>query len=587
MRRSIGDPPAPANGVDAGGPRGYAVSLFTFAAAGLLATVSVAAGSSVDGGFSPDAGERGQVIDSSAANDGGTHTEERIVPRVTVRIVGARVLPPEVYLDMLVLPPDARPTAETAASVQRQFVAYLERTGFQLATVGVAVEGEEVVVQLDEGQLDRVLYIGQLSFQQVRFKLSFSIPYDVFNRPLLDRQVQELSRDLGLKGVRWELVHSGEVVHAGPQLAALPVAFDLAMQGDPMVHVRRPYEVRIYFPSKGPGTGLGLMLRTTAVDGFESGLSNTWGDLLFTGDRLTMGATGGFGLRSRLDTERFYVAFSRGYTQVRYDAPQLLALLRPGLWVQNDWVARQRADLFLENYWAVSVAATAQVQLQVSKGLHFHVGAGFEWRRLFGFIVRPGEVAPDEVVRVERLDRRRPLLRLVAEWVVDPQILRWDRRHVLELEVRQYVPVGLDPGLGWLQASYRQVWPFGWHDFWVKSVGHLSWGEVTFHDEVSLGHFTRGVFATQFVRSAVNLSLEFRFSIARDLLKASLFHDLVLMAFPHRDLGTVEAQLADAFGFGMHLLMHDMFQVDAYTVFEFRPNAPLGAAFNLQFQKAF
>jgi hypothetical protein len=227
------------------------------------------------------------------------------------------------------------------------------------------------------------------------------------------------------------------------------------------------------------------------------------------------------------------------------------------------------------------------VQLELTRGLRLLVGAGFEWRRLFGFKVDPGFTVPQEVLQADGVDRKRPLLRLTGEWVVDPDVLRWDRRHALEFEARQLLPVMNDPGLGWLDARYRYVKELGWHDLWIKSYGRLSWGEVTFHDELSLGHFTRGIFGDQYVPSAVNLSVEFRFSLTRDILKVSLFHDLALFAVPNRELGTVSAQLADAFGPGVHLLLHDMFQMDMYMAFGFRRNAQLGAAFSMQFQKAF
>ncbi len=553
----------------------------------VLATEPSVAGALVDAGFAADAGERGTVIDSSRASDAGTHEEEQVTARVTVRVIGAKLLPPEVYLDALQLPPGARPTPATAAVVQQQLLAYLARTGFTLATLAVGVEEGEIVVHLNEGQVNRVLYLGQLSFQQVRFKLAFSLPSDVFNRPLIDRQVRELSSELRLKGVHWELVHLGEVAHDGPQLDSLPMAFDMAMQGAPMVHERRPYELRLIFPSNGPGTGLGVLLHISPTDGVETGMSNTWGNLLLARDRLALAGSAGFGIRANLDTERLSINFSRGFARLRYELPPLFERLRPNVWVQNDWLSRQRGDLFLENYWAVSVGSALQVQLEVTKGLRLELGAGFEWRRLFGFVARPLYTLPDEVLQAQGVDRKRPMLRFTGEWVVDPDVLRWDRRHFLELEARQYLPTGGDPGLGWVDARYRYVKELGWHDFWVKGYGRLAWGEVTFHDELSLGNFTHGLFSNQYVPSAVAVTVEFRFSISRDILKVSVFHELALFAQPHRDTGTVELQLADAFGPGLHLLMHDMFQLDMAMAFGFRRNAVFGAAFNLQFQKAF
>jgi hypothetical protein len=550
-----------------------------------LSLTAAPVGYLTDAGFASDAGEQGLLLDSSDTSDGGRHAEELIAPRVNVRIEGAQMLPPEVYLDMLRLPDDARPNEATAASVQKQLLEYLQRTGFELASVGAGVEDKQIVVRLDEGHIDRIIYLGNLSFQQVRFKLALSLPANVFNRPLFDRQVRELAESMGMVGVRWELIRTGEVDHAGPQLDTLPTPINLSMEGAPMVHARLPYEVRIHFPTNANGTGLGLNIRNSGADGFETGVNNRWGGLFFEGDRFLVG--GGVGLRSRVDTEKLYPNFSRAYTMVRYDTPPIAKRFRPNFWAQNDWLSRQRGDLYLENYWAVVVAAALQLELEASPGLHFLFGSGFEWRRLFGYQTVLTLMPPPTVARYENVDRIRPLVRLTAEWVVDPDVIRWDRRHVLEGEARQYIPVPNQPETGFLDLNYQLVHPFGWHDLWIKSRLHASWGDVTFHDEMSLGHFTRNVFASQYIAEAVNLSVEFRFSISRDVVKLSFFHDLALFANPDRELGTAAAQLADAFGPGINLLLQDMFQLDMYMAFGFRRGPQFGAAFNLQLQKAF
>ena len=413
------------------------------------------------------------------------------------------------------------------------------------------------------------------------------MPANVFNRPQLDRQTRELAAAMGLPGVRWELVRTGEVDHSGPQIEELPQAFDLARQGAKLLHARRPYEVRIHFPSDARGTGLGVAIKTSNTDGLETGLNNRWGDLFSDGDRFFLAGSGGIGLRPRLDTEKLYFHFSRGYLEARYDTLPLLKRLRPNIWVENDWLNRQRGDLHLESYWAVTVDAAAQLELELGPGLHLLFGAGFEWRRLFGFLEQTGFELSPSVLRYEALDRKRPLLRLTGEWVVDPTVIRWDRRHVLEGEARQYVPVVGEDGLGWADVRYQTVKEFGWHDLWIKSRGHLSWGDVTFHDELSLGEFTRGLFGDQYVPSALNLSLEFRFSISRDQVKVGLFHDVALFAVPLRGQGTVVPQLANSFGPGLHVLLNDLFQLDTYIAFGFRRGGQFSTAFSLQFQKAF
>ncbi len=535
-----------------------------------------------DAGYALDAGIHGQVIDQTSADAGSGQAD--VSPRVAVRIVGAKVLPPEVYLDVVQLPPDARPNEATAQEVRRQVLAYLLRTGFELATVDARVTSGAIEVEVDEGQIERVLYLGQLSFQQVRFKLALSLPNDVFNRPMLDRQVRELSEAMNLPGVRWELVRNAEVVHVGPQVTQLPARMDLAVQGAALVHERRPYEVHIIFP-ESTHTGLGIDLRSGYLNGLELGANYLLPDVIFDGDRAWAATSGGAGLRSRLDTQRLYLQFSRAVQELRYDLFPLFGHLRPNLWAQGELLSRQRPDLELENYWAFSVTGALQVELEVRKGFHFLVGAGFEWRRLFGFQgTSGGPLSPDVVLA----DRKRPYLRVTHESVVDPTVLRWERRHTLESELRLYFPVADQPAFGWVDAHYQYVRSFGWHDFWVKSRGFVAWGDVTFHDELPVGEFMRGLFGGQFVPAAMNLQLEFRFSIIRDMLKLSFFDDVALfMVRPVRGEPTLLPQLADGFGPGVNFLANDMFQLDAYAAFGFRRKGEFGFSFSLNFQKAF
>src|SRR4051812_43053735 len=87
---------------------------------GLLAALSLALpdpsiNPRTDAVFSREAGENGEVVDRSAPPPAESTSAEQIAPRVAVKIVGAKVLPLEVYLDVLRLPDSARATAATAA----------------------------------------------------------------------------------------------------------------------------------------------------------------------------------------------------------------------------------------------------------------------------------------------------------------------------------------------------------------------------------------------------------------------------------------------------------------------------------------
>lgn len=532
--------------------------------------------------FATDAGTREVVVDGTAA-DGGVMHGVAVAPHVVVRITGAKVFPADVYLDALTLPANDRPDDETARAVQRQLLEFLQRTGYELATVEAVATEDGIDVTLDEGEIDRILFLGRLSFRQLRFKLALNLPYHVFNRPLLDRQVREIGERLNLPGVRWELVRTAEVSHSGPQVTELPAQVDLQINGRQMLHARKPYEIRIVFPAPG-GTGPGIELHINYRDGLEAGVNYVGRGLLGDQDLFYAALTGGGGLRTQLLSGKLGPHFTRARAEVRYVTSPLFTYLKPNTWLEANIVSRQRADLRLENYYALTTDVAQQLEVELRRGLELNVGGGFEYRKLSGFEVVPGF---DEPPGVELTERGRPFVRATTESVFDPDVLRWDRRHTLESELRYYFPTGPEPGFGWVEARYQYVKELGWHDVWVRARGHAAWGLVTFHDELSVGELTHGLFGDQYFNTGANLMVEFRFSIARDDFKLGLFHDLAVFGVPQRFGGSPWVELADAFGPGAHLLLGDMFQLDVYVPFGFRRNAQFGMGFSLGLQKAF
>lgn len=536
-----------------------------------------------DSGFALTGGERGQVIDSSNPDAGDLPTSSVIAPRVTVTIVGALVQPSSVYLDNITLPRSARPDQATAATVKEQLQDFLTRGGYELARVETRITPDGIEAQIDEGKIDRILFLGRLSFQQVRFKLALVMPYEVFNRDLLDRQVRALSEELNTPGVRWELVRITAVSHQGPQVKDLPNAIDLSVTGGEMAHERRPYEVRISFPD-AKGSYLGVDLRAYYIDGLEVGLNYLGRDLIADGDLWYVAGSGGLGIRTRIGTGDYYPYFSRGAVEARYYTPKLFSYFRPNVWAESSIVSRQRPDLNLENYWAFTAAGAIGVETEIRTGLRFGLGGGYEYRMLFGHQAPPGIQTP--LVGPVTV-RQRPFVRLTTETVFDPYVLRWDRRHTLESESRFYFPFETNRGFGWADYKYQYVKEIGWHDFWVKSRGHLSLGDVAYHDEISVGEFVRGIYTGEWVPSGISVLLEFRFSLLRDAIKIGVFHDLGLFAVPLRTQDKLVAELGNGFGPSLHLLVLDMFQIDMFVGFGFRRNARFNAGFGLILNKAF
>lgn len=535
-------------------------------------------------GFSLDAGTHGEVIDALDPDAGMEIPSTAITEKVTVKILGGEVQPHAFYLNALHLPAKAVPNEATANLIAAQLQARMIDMGYELASVTARVnDDDEVEVTVDEGKIDRILFMGQLSFQQLRFKLALALPYDVFNRDLLDRQVRSMGEQLGTPGVSWQLVRTAPVQHQGPQVEAFPDELDFSVAGGNMIHPRRPYEVRISFPPN-EHSYVGVDLRAYYIDGIELGINYVGRDLLAKGDRWYVGGSGGVGARLRIGTSDLYPYFSRGSFDASYTTQKLAKYFRPGIWTSTFIASRQRSDLLIESFWNWTVDAALQLEIEVRPALRFSVAAGYEYRVLFGVESPPNVDTPYEGKMIQH---NRPFVRLLTESVVKPNVLRWDRRHTLESEFRYYFPLRKDLGMGWVDLRYQYVKEFGWHDFWIKGHGHATWGDITFADEISVGEFVRGIFNGIWVPTAISILLEFRFSLVRDVLKVGAFADFGVFAERNRTTN----ELYPAFGMGVgptvSLLALDMFQVDMFLGFGIRPSAAFNVGFGLILNKAF
>ncbi|MFZ5472273.1 MAG: hypothetical protein ACOZIN_22805 [Myxococcota bacterium] len=483
--------------------------------------------------------------------------EELSVP---VRIQGNFVMPDPVYLAVLQLPKGATADAQTAATVQEQLTRFLKRSGYELANVSALARDGGIEVHLDEGRLEKIVFRGRLTLQNVRFKLALAVPHEVFNRPALEREVKELAAKVGLQKVWFELVPTAAVSHVGPQLEDLGT-----VRGHALVHPRQPFELHVFFDESEWNVGPGVDIRAGYFDGLELGLNYQDKHLLLTDDRWRAAFSAGVGLRNRIPDDAYYLAFSRAAGELVWYAPPILAT-RPFVWVRAEGTGRQRKDLGLENYLNFAADASLNLQWKLGPRHTFSLGGGMQHRGLSGFALAPGVEPVPGLVDTERL-RSFALLR--ADGVFDDGGERWDRRHELTLEGRHFFAIR-DPVYGEGRLSYQKVFGFGWHDLWLKAKGTWLWGEVLFHNEEPVaGLHLRGVFGERYVRRVASGSAEFRFSLTRDLYKLSLFHDLAVWGEVDRVTGAELLSVGNSFGPGFHALIEGMFQLDLYLAFGF------------------
>ena len=120
--------------------------------------------------------------------------------------VGNVALLEDVYRSVLDLPPGTKATPANARSVASRLRRFLHKAGYALATVRARPEGEHIAVEIDEGRLDKVIFVGGGAFETLRLRLDLHINNDVFNKPELERQLRGLAQRLGLADFVYEVV---------------------------------------------------------------------------------------------------------------------------------------------------------------------------------------------------------------------------------------------------------------------------------------------------------------------------------------------------------------------------------------------
>ena len=464
----------------------------------------------------------------------------------------------DVYRSVLDLPSSTRATPASARSVEQRLGRFLRQAGYQLATVRARVQGEQIVVDVDEGRLDKIIFVGGGAFETLRLRLDLHIHDDVFNKPELERQLKVLAGRMGLSDFAYEVVPVSSVQTPRVQLEEIEPLEELSLG---LVRPGRPYELHILVQPGVFRPGVSPELEVDSLEG--GGLGATWhsGRLLFEDDRFELGGRVAGAIRSRLDQGPAYATFTRALGTAEYDAPPIAGVLRPSIRARVDLADRQRPDFNLERFEYAALEAGVQLLFVPGEHLRASVGAGGERRLLFG-AESPTGPQPQYATA-----QNRPFAEAGLSLVFDPDSLRRDRHHQLDLGARMYGrPHPQDDGALHLFATWQKMWLFGWNELWVNAHAISRSGFVEFPEEESIGDgdLLRGPFGGDYARRAAGLDLEFRYSLLRDVFKLGLFHHGVLYGQIDRALGSEKLALADATGLGVHALIIDEFQLDAY-----------------------
>jgi hypothetical protein len=491
----------------------------------------------------------------------------------------------DVYRSALELPPGTKATQDNASSVATRLRRFLRRAGYSLATVRAHVEGGRIIVDIDEGRLDKVIFLGGGAFETLRLRLDLHLDHDVFNKFELERQLRGLAHRLGLADFAYEVVPVPDVPAPRLSLDEVEPLDELSFG---VVRPGRPYELHILVQPGVFRAGISPELQVDSLEGGGFGATYNGGRLIFREDRFRLGGRIAGALRERLDNSGTSFVFTRAIGDFAYFAPPIWPWLRPAIRARADLSARQRPDLQLESFEFATLEGGVDIVFHPHPAFRSRVGGGVERRMLYG-LQGVGSAPPPPSLPAS-VAQNRPYAEASLDLTFDSRSLRRDQHHFLGLQARAYgKPDANSKGALHLSGRYQKILHLGWHELWVEATGFSRTGAILFPEEASIGggDELRGPFGSDYARRLGALDLELRFSLLRDIFKLGIFHNAVAYGMIDRAADKETPKLADAMGLGVHALLIDEFQLDAWFGVGFANGGRFGSGGALRIVQAY
>jgi hypothetical protein len=445
--------------------------------------------------------------------------------------------------------------------------------------VRASVVGEQIAIEIDEGRLDKVIVLGEGLVETFRFRLELSLPAGVFNRPALERQLRVLGERYRLKHYSYELVPAEVQENQGLQIGELEPLFGL-----PGIQPGLRYQLHIHIASSPWSRGFVPEVSIGSPEGLGVGGQYREQDFWMPDDRWELHGRIAGGMRQHLDSPSSRPVFTRAVAEGRWFSPPVFTdSLRPAVTLRGDLLSLQREDLHLESFSQATFAVSLDAGL-FRPLWTVALGVGIERRFLFSLVkVAGANPLVDETPRAQT----RPYAEAMAELVFNGDELRTDRKHRLDVEARYYTGSNSSKGAFWLRAGWQRRFPMGWHEILWDAHGTLLEGEVFFPDEESIGNHLNGAFGGDFARKLLSTSLEFRYSLLRDVFKVGLFYNQLLFGALDREKATWSTQSAGAVGPAAHMLLSDEFQFDVFLAIGWKTDGAIDFAPGLVLRQVF
>ncbi len=499
---------------------------------------------------------------------------------------GNSVLTEDVYRTVLKLSnvtDGRRQKGGYAGRIRRKLLEFLRASGYSLAKVETKVKKSTVEIDIDEGQLDKVIFVRQSTFDAIQRRFELDLPGKIFNQPLLERKLDELADSDDVRDAYYKLVAVNPVEHKGVQLETKGLLPTIAE-----IDQARTHELHIYVEQERGAGRLHLGAGFHLPDGLFIRGHYPFESLFLEKDRWVIRGLFASRVTRLFEIPKNALGISRAALASSWYTPPFFGdVVQAFVSVRGDLWGRQRPDLDVENYFYAPVFFSLNLELSMTDYLVVSGGFGFERTQLFGLASLPS-TSPAVFQAPE--DQWRMAARARMRMTLSPREIRKDRGHRLHVEFMQrFRGEKQAPANRQFAFNLRSVILFGWDEFVWELKGLYLTKDTPFFQERSLTDgFVRGVFSSEFSRELGSLGAEYRLSLTRDILKVGLFHDLATYLELERNSRAPEKRrVANSVGLSIHILFLDGFQFSAYAGLGFNTNSDKDAGLRIQLQQVF
>jgi hypothetical protein len=489
-----------------------------------------------------------------------------------IDIQGNIALPSDVYLTVL----EMSTSTSTPQQVERTLTDFLHASGYDLATVEATDEHGRIRVEVDEGRLDKIIFVGETAANAVRLQIAVDLPGRIFNRSLLEKKLAEVIAETDVVNAQYEIVPVREIDHPGIQVKdpGLIPGYEIFRPGE-------PHELRIRLIHEGFTRGLDATFGFKAPDGFFLRGDYKYGGLFFDRDLGQISAGVAIRLVDAFTTAGTRVGLSEASLRLHwYTPPFVRDALRSFLLLEAQALGARRTDLGLKSYLQSPLRASLNFQVSVHRYFQLALGLGADYRFLYA-LDDEDDIPRSPIVDATNESQARMFGQLQASSILNPEELRRDRKHQLSLGV-QHFSGGTEDGkpITEVFVHWQKVFLYGWDEIWLGLDGALLFGEVPFYHEVSLGDFVRNTFSQDYLQRVGALHFEYRLSLSRDVFKIGFYDDVAIY---DQDGVTY----ADTIGVGLHVLLLDTFQLSSYVGVGINSEAEFDVGFGVEVKQAY